>query len=147
MGRQKPVSTLVAVAAAISLLAGAGAASAKTGDLAPHAFRPRIGFAMGILPKLGTQPEITSGTNWPVVYHGGDVMRNVTLHTIFWAPPGYHFDGSPSPGTLGYEAADQAVPVRRRARLGSAGQRLFDADPVPRRQRSREHEYQLQPRG
>lgn len=104
MGRQKPVSTLVAVAAAISLLAGAGAASAKTGDLAPHAFRPRIGFAMGILPKLGTLPEITSGTNWPVVYHGGDVMRNVTLHTIFWAPPGYHFDGSPSPGTLGYEA-------------------------------------------
>ncbi|MGO9819107.1 MAG: hypothetical protein ACLPTJ_00465, partial [Solirubrobacteraceae bacterium] len=104
MGRQKPVSTLVAVAAAISLLASAGAASAKTRDLAPHAFRPRIGFAMGILPKLGTLPEITSGTNWPVVYHGGDVMRNVTLHTIFWAPPGYHFDGSPSPGTLGYEA-------------------------------------------
>ena len=104
MGRQKPVLALVAVAAAISLLASAGAASAKTRDLAPHAFRPRIGFAMGILPKLGTLPEITSGTNWPVVYHGGDVMRNVTLHTIFWAPPGYHFDGSPSPGTLGYEA-------------------------------------------
>src|SRR5262249_55086862 len=33
-----------------------------------------------------------------------DVMRNVTIHTIFWAPPGYHFDGSPTRGTLGYEA-------------------------------------------
>ena len=31
-------------------------------------------------------------------------MRNVTLHTIFWAPPGYHFDGPPSSTTLGYEA-------------------------------------------
>lgn len=62
---------------------------------------------MGILPKLGTLPEVTSGTNWPVVYHGGDVMRNVTLHTIFWAPPGYHFDGAPSPTTLGYQALIQ----------------------------------------
>jgi hypothetical protein len=31
------------------------------------------------------------------------VMRNVTIHTIFWAPSGYHFDGSPSPSVLGYE--------------------------------------------
>ena len=104
MGRLKLVITLVALAAAISLPAGAGATPAKARHSAPQAFRPRIGFAMGILPKLGTLPEITSGANWPVVYHGGDVMRNVTLHTIFWAPPGYHFDGSPSPGTLGYEA-------------------------------------------
>ncbi len=62
------------------------------------------GSRWGSSPKLGTLPEIASGQNWPVVYHGGDVMRNVTLHTIFWAPPGYHFDGPPNPGTLGYEA-------------------------------------------
>ncbi len=111
MGRPKPVLSLVAVAAvAIAILAGAGAAPAAPRRAAAsrhsttRTFKPRIGFAMGIIPKLGTLPEVTSGTNWPVVYHGGDVMRNVALHTIFWAPPGYHFDGSPSPGTLGYEA-------------------------------------------
>jgi hypothetical protein len=70
---------------------------------APRTFRPRIGFAMGILPKLGTTPEIAAAPSVPVVYHGGSVMRNVTLHTIFWAPNGYRFDGSPSQGVLGYE--------------------------------------------
>jgi hypothetical protein len=68
-------------------------------------FRPRVGHAMGLLPRLGTQPiDFASGQNIPVVYHGGHVMRNVTVHTIFWAPPGYHFDGPPTSGTLGYEA-------------------------------------------
>ena len=90
---------MVLSAVAIGALTIAGVAAAAS----PRPFRPRIGFAMGIVPKYGTQPEITSGRNWPVVYHGGSVMRNVTLHTIFWAPPGYHFDVSPSPGTLGYE--------------------------------------------
>ena len=42
---------------------------------------------MGIVPRLGSQ-DIASGTNIPVVYHGGQVMRNVTVHTIFWAPAG-----------------------------------------------------------
>jgi hypothetical protein len=68
-----------------------------------QAFRSRIGTAMGILPHLGSQ-EIASGTNIPVVYHGGQVMRNVTVHTLFWAPTGYHFDGSPAAGVPGYEA-------------------------------------------
>ena len=68
-------------------------------------FHPRIGHAMGLLPRLGTQPiDFASGQNIPVVYHGGQVMRNVTVHTIFWAPPGYHFDGPPTAGPLGYEA-------------------------------------------
>jgi len=31
------------------------------------------------------------------------VMRDVTIHTIFWAPGGYSFEGPPSPGVLGYE--------------------------------------------
>jgi hypothetical protein len=65
-------------------------------------FKPRIGFAMGIEPAAGTH-EIAAGPSVPVVYHGGSVMRNVTIHTVFWAPGGYHFDGSPSPGVLGYE--------------------------------------------
>jgi hypothetical protein len=71
----------------------------------PLPFKPRLGHAMGVLPRLGAQGiDFASGQNIPVVYHGGQVMRNVTLHTIFWAPPGYHFDGPPTPGTLGYEA-------------------------------------------
>ncbi|MDQ2895855.1 MAG: EXORDIUM family protein [Actinomycetota bacterium] len=64
---------------------------------------PRLGTAMGILPRLGT-PEVATGQNIPVVYHGGRVMRDVTIHTVFWAPPGYHFDGSPGAGAAGYEA-------------------------------------------
>lgn len=31
-------------------------------------------------------------------------MRDVTIHTIFWAPAGYHFDGSPAAGVPGYRA-------------------------------------------
>lgn len=65
--------------------------------------QPRIGTAMGILPRRGA-PEVASGQNIPVVYHGGRVMRDVTIHTVFWAPPGYHFDGSPGAGAPGYEA-------------------------------------------
>jgi hypothetical protein len=82
----------------LGLLAAPATATAR----ARAAFRPRIGFAMGIEPLPGT-PEIAAGPSTPVVYHGGSVMRNVTIHTIFWAPSGYHFNGSPSSGTLGYE--------------------------------------------
>jgi hypothetical protein len=65
-------------------------------------FKPRIAHAMGIEPKLGSV-EVAAGPVTQVVYHGGSVMRNVTLHTLFWAPPGYRFDGSPGTGVLGYE--------------------------------------------
>ncbi len=51
--------------------------------------------------------EVASSPSIPVLYHGGSVMRNVTIHTVFWAPAGYHFDGSPGPGVLGYEALIQ----------------------------------------
>ncbi|MGH2876287.1 MAG: hypothetical protein ACRDLV_08560, partial [Solirubrobacteraceae bacterium] len=67
------------------------------------AFRPRIGMALGLAPAHGAQ-EIAAATNIPVVYHGGPVMRDVTVHTVFWAPPGYGFDESPGAGALGYEA-------------------------------------------
>lgn len=105
MRRHNVVRRLIAgamlpTACALLLLAAAPSASASA---TRPTFRPRIGFAMGVLPRLGTTPEIAAGQNEPVVYHGGDVMRNVTVHTIFWAPPGYRFGGSPSPGVLGYE--------------------------------------------
>ena len=124
MGRPKQVLQLIAalapvlIAAAVPLGNAAPAVAATRPSMSRHwaiplpnpprgserfTFRPRIGHAMGLMPRLGI-PELVSGRNDPVVYHGGDVMRNVTLHTIFWAPPGHHFDGPPSPGTLGYEA-------------------------------------------
>ena len=96
----------------LALLAATGPAPAAPRP-APAAVRPtppvlrdpqpRIGTAMGVLPRRGS-PEVATGQNIPVVYHGGPVMRDVTIHTVFWAPPGYHFDGSPGAGAPGYEA-------------------------------------------
>jgi hypothetical protein len=65
-------------------------------------FRPRISGAMGIVPPLGHR-ELASGPSVPVVYHGGTVVHGVRIHTIFWAPNGFRFDGSPGAGILGYE--------------------------------------------
>jgi hypothetical protein len=105
--RRALATTLLAAVAVSALALGTSLAPAAVRHAGRHAsrlaFRPRIGSAMGILPRLGSQ-EIASGTNIPVVYHGGQVMRNVTVHTIFWAPPGDHFDGSPGSGVPGYEA-------------------------------------------
>ena len=70
---------------------------------AAHTFKPRIKGALGIVPPAGHQ-EIAVSSNMPIVYHGGQVMHHVTVHTVFWAPAGFRFDGSPSPGVLGYEA-------------------------------------------
>ncbi len=97
--RRLPVVAMLLVVASLGLTAFAPAAATPARR---PAFRPRIGFAMGILPRRGAT-DAASGTNPLVVYHGGEVMRAVTVHTVFWAPPGYRFDGSPSPGVLGYE--------------------------------------------
>lgn len=89
----------------LALLAATALATAAARH-PPDAVRrtlPRLGTAMGILPRPGA-PEVATGQNIPVVYHGGPVMRDVTIHTVFWAPPGYHFDGSPGAGAPGYEA-------------------------------------------
>lgn len=59
---------------------------------------------MGIVPGVGATVDPSVGQSIPVVYHGGQVMDTgtVTVHTIFWAPAGYAYDGSPGGATLGY---------------------------------------------
>ena len=87
-----------------SMLGQSIAAFAAQPSLAPVRlpFRPRIGVAMGIVPHASVQ-DIATGSSIPVVYHGGPVMSQVTIHTIFWAPGGHQFDGSPAVGVASYE--------------------------------------------
>ncbi len=72
-------------------------------------FRPRVLNALGLAPPVNSQGNSSlqpteGGTFAPVVYHGGATMTGgVTVHTIFWAPTGYAFEGAP-PGSLSYEA-------------------------------------------
>jgi hypothetical protein len=89
------VGTAVLVCAALC----AAAPSAN----AAHSFKPRIKGALGIVPPAGHQ-DVAVSSNLPLVYHGGQVMRHVTVHTVFWAPAGFHFDGPPSALVPGYEA-------------------------------------------
>lgn len=70
--------------------------------LARTVFRPRIGHAFGLVPAHGHQSDLAAAISIPLVYHGGTVMRNVRIHTIFWAAPGYRFDSAPSAQTLSY---------------------------------------------
>jgi hypothetical protein len=92
--RMRPLAA--AMALIVLVAAGlAGPAAART------SFRPRIGRAFGLMPPAGT-PDIAVGQPYPEVYNGGPVMRNVTVHSVFWAPSGFSFDGSPGPGVLGY---------------------------------------------
>jgi hypothetical protein len=92
---------LVAIAVLLTICGTALAAPRSGAGARRSTFKPRVGFALGLLPVHGTQ-EVASGQSIPVLYHGGVVMRNVTIHTIFWAPAGYHYDGSPNAGALGY---------------------------------------------
>ena len=69
--------------------------------LAKPSFVPRIGHALGLVPAAGST-DIAVGSPYPEVYNGGPVMKDVTVHTVFWAPNGYAFGGSPGAGTLGY---------------------------------------------
>jgi len=88
----------LAVLACLALAVSAPAAWSAT------SFHPRIGGAMGLVPPFGSH-DVATGALTPVVYHAGPVMSGgVTVHTIFWTPPGFQFDGSPAPGVPGYEA-------------------------------------------
>lgn len=96
------MAALGAVLALLALTSSSALAARQSGAATPRpTFKPRIGFAMGLLPAHGAQ-EVASSPSIPVLYHGGAVMRNVTIHTVFWAPAGYHYDGSPGSGALGY---------------------------------------------
>jgi hypothetical protein len=56
---------------------------------------------MGIVPPRGY--DIAAQTSIPVVYHGGVVMRGVTVHTIFWGPRGFRFSGAAAGAAGSYE--------------------------------------------
>ena len=107
MRRANPVRRLIVFALLVAVISVAAIIVMALPDTSQAAVRtqlqPRVGTAMGMLPRLGAT-DLATGSNIPVVYHGGSVMRDVTVHTVFWAPAGYHFDGSPGAGVLGYEA-------------------------------------------
>ena len=90
---------LLLVPALLGVLAGSAVARTS--------FQPRVGSALGLEPKYGTDSDENVSPSIPAAYHGGLVMRDVTIHTVFWAPAGYQFDGSPGPGVPGYEALIQ----------------------------------------
>jgi hypothetical protein len=71
-----------------------------------HGTRSSTAGAFGLIPIRGSSQGKTTLTV-PVVYHGGQVMHSVTVHTVFWSPPGFPFSGAPSKSTLGYEALIQ----------------------------------------
>jgi hypothetical protein len=96
-GRGGVWALLVGLVALAALMMPAVSAAASP------TFRARIRHAMGVEPAYGTAPTPANPSGIPVAYHGGQVMRGVTIHTVFWAPAGYRFDGSPSSGTLGYQ--------------------------------------------
>jgi hypothetical protein len=89
----------------------AGAASAR--------FHPRIGPGMGLVARRAQ--DIAVGARIPVVYHGGTVMGEVTVHTVFWAPGGFRFDGPPAPDVLGYEPLIQRFFADVAQASGTAG--------------------------
>jgi hypothetical protein len=100
VGRYSRVLRTFVVAA---VAAGACSIVPASAGAAQH-YRPRIKGAWGIAPVKGQgEVEIATGENYPVVYHGGSVMSDVTIHAVFWAPSGFQFEGSPSAGVLGYE--------------------------------------------
>jgi hypothetical protein len=100
--RRITAAAVLTVLAVLTLTAGSAAAARRSGAATPRpTFTPRVRFAMGLLPIHGAQ-EVATSPSIPVVYHGGMVMRNVTIHTIFWAPAGYRYDGSPGAGAVGY---------------------------------------------
>ncbi len=76
---------------------------------AAPSFRPRIGGALGVEPPVNRQGEfsahdVATGALTPVTYHAGPTMTGgVTVHTIFWAPPGFPFQGQPAGAPADYE--------------------------------------------
>ncbi|MFL5822008.1 MAG: hypothetical protein ACJ764_01045 [Solirubrobacteraceae bacterium] len=87
-------------------------------------FHPRVGNALGLIPPFGhhNYQSDPSLAYIPVTYHGGQTMTGgVTVHTIFWAPPGYTFSGAPA-GSKSYIAlVQQYLTDVAAASTGTAG--------------------------
>ena len=96
---------MVACLAGALALAGPPAAQAS--------FHPRLAGGLGLEPMVNARGEmqltdVATEGQVPLTYHGGQVMAGgVTVHTIFWAPPGYAFQGSPGSGIPTYEGMVQ----------------------------------------
>jgi hypothetical protein len=90
------------LAVCVALCALASTASAST------VFHPRVKNALGLIPPVNSQgnfnTEPSEGSVFTqVTYHGGQTMTGgITVHTIFWAPPGFAFQGAPT-GSLSSE--------------------------------------------
>ncbi len=86
-----------------------GALASPALAAAPRTFVPRVGNALGLIPPVNSQGNFNTeptetGVFTPVVYHGGPTMnQGVAVHTIFWAPSAFPFQGAPT-GSLSYEA-------------------------------------------
>jgi hypothetical protein len=117
MGRSRALAAAIVVLAAASLAPAAWAGG----------FRPRIGPAMGLVPThnrhgLLAAGDVASGALTPITYHGGPVMAGgVTVHTIFWAPSGFAFQGSPGSGIPTYKGLIQQFFTDVAADVGAGG--------------------------
>ncbi len=100
MGRR---GGLLATVILLSLAASAPGAGAAT------KFHPSVRGRLGLIPVFGrngrpARVDLGTSAATPVVYHGGQVSAGgMTVHTIFWAPPGYSFQGSPGGSAPSYE--------------------------------------------
>ncbi len=109
---------LLTGALALLALVAPGAASGRP------VFHPRIRHAMGVVPAYGSAAPVNP-SGIPVAYHGGPVMRNVTIHTVFWAPAGYRFDGAPGADLLGYRALIEQFLTNAAHDSGSTSNNVF----------------------
>jgi hypothetical protein len=123
-----PLLARIGLAAAIACLLLAVAPGVSRAAYARRtAFQPRIRGALGLVPpvnRLGqlSTGDIASGALTPETYHGGAVMSGgVTVHTIFWAPPGHPFQGSPGAGIPTYEGLVKQFLGDVAADTGSSG--------------------------
>ena len=77
--------------------------------LAAPTFHPRVKNALGLIPPVNGQGNFNTvpseiGVFNAVTYHGGPTMTGgVNVHVIFWAPPGFAFQGSTGTGIPTYE--------------------------------------------
>lgn len=126
MGRSRVLAVAIVVLAVGALASSPPAAAGASTPSSGASFHPRIRGAMGLVPAFQhgrlRGNDIASGVLNPVTYHGGSVMTGgVTLHTIFWAPAGFAFQGSPRSGIPTYEGLIQQFFSDVAANTGAPG--------------------------